>query len=32
MAGSVPDGPILGETKEKRAIEDRHENTKAYID
>ena len=25
-------GQFLGETKEKRAFEDRHENTKAYID
>jgi hypothetical protein len=33
----LPDGPCRtghrwGETKEKRAFEDRHENTKAYID
>jgi hypothetical protein len=32
----LPDGPsrtgqVWGETKEKRAFEDRHENTKAYI-
>lgn len=28
-----PSGPdFLGETKEKRAFEDRHESTKAYID
>jgi hypothetical protein len=25
-------GTVWGETKEKRAFEDRHENTKAYID
>src|SRR6267378_1844379 len=34
---TLPDGPCRtgqcrGETKEKRAFEDRHENTKAYID
>jgi hypothetical protein len=33
----LPDGPCRtghhwGETKEKRAFENRHENTKAYID
>jgi hypothetical protein len=33
----LPDGPcrtgqFWGETKEKRAFEDRHENTRAYID
>ncbi len=30
--GSQPDSDFWGEAKEKRAFEDRHENTKAYID